>query len=81
MIYRIAHEIEAGSKGQFCYIPFKRRNTIIWEHHYLFSDEQPRITRVMDRNISRIVLKSLQELLDKFYTWRVTSADKQSDSY
>jgi len=96
MIDRIVHEIEAGSKGKFCYrqvlvvigklynegdkledIPFMRRNTIAWEHHYLLSDDQPQITRAMDRSINRIVRKSLQELLEEFYTWRVTSTAKR----
>lgn len=96
MIDRISHEIEAGSKGQFCYrqvvivigklyddgdkledIPFKRRNTIAWEHHYLVSDDQSRITRATDRIINRIIRKSMQELLEKFYLWRLTSTAKK----
>jgi hypothetical protein len=57
-------------------IPFKRRNTIAWKYHYLVSDKQLKITRSMDRGVNRVVQKSLQDLLEKFYVWKTSPLSK-----
>lgn len=54
-------------------IPFKRRNSIAWRHYYFLCEIPQKVTQAMDRKIERIIKASINQLLQRYYIWKVVA--------
>lgn len=43
--------------------------TLAWDQYYIYEDDSPTITKVMDNGIRSIVKRLSQAFLDRFYIW------------
>lgn len=54
-------------------IPFKLRNTIAYRHYYYLNEIPKNVTQTMDRKITHIIKTSINDLLNRYYIWKVAA--------